>query len=184
MEPLLIVPAMLLFVALIISWLVSRARGILNKWAEESGYEVVSAKMCWFLKGPYFWKSSKNQAVFRITVSDSSGDVSTGWACCGGYWLGTFVDRVDVTWDSGERQTSQGHTSERKIAHRVNHAPTPFSLKKPTHWLWRTNFTREQVLQRLKDTEIDDDWLVCPLGHADRAITVGEFASAPDAFAK
>ena len=32
--------------------------------------------------------------------------------------------------------------------------------------------------------EIDDDWLVCPLGDAERALTVGEFASDPDSFAK
>ena len=169
---------------LITWWLVSLGRVSLGKWADANGYELLSAELRWFAKGPYFaiWKCSRTQFVFRIKVSDTNGYSRTGWARCGSYWGGVFVNRVDVTWDSGERMTWDGHTSERKVAYRVNNAPTEFSLKKPTHWLWRTNFSREQVLQRVKDMEIDEDWLICPLGAADRAITVGEFVSDPNAF--
>ena len=41
-----------------------------------------------------------------------------------------------------------------------------YSLKRPNHWLWRTNFTREQVLKRLEEMKISGDWLICPLGEA------------------
>jgi protein-S-isoprenylcysteine O-methyltransferase Ste14 len=47
-----------------------------------------------------------------------------------------------------------------------------FSLKKPTQWLWRTNFTRDQVLQRLEEMTITKDWLICPLGEANKAVTI------------
>ena len=57
-----------------------------------------------------------------------------------------------------------------------------FSLKKPTQWLWRTNFTRDQVLQRLEELTITKDWLICPLGEADKAVTVASFASNPNVF--
>ena len=57
-----------------------------------------------------------------------------------------------------------------------------YSLKRPTHWFWRTNFTREQVLGQLEDSKISGDWLVCPLGDVDNAITVAKFASAPNIF--
>ncbi|MDA7510873.1 acyltransferase family protein [Verrucomicrobia bacterium] len=57
-----------------------------------------------------------------------------------------------------------------------------YSAKKPTHWFWRTNLTREDILKRLEDARIAGDWLVCPLGEADIAITVDSFVSDPDAF--
>lgn len=57
-----------------------------------------------------------------------------------------------------------------------------FSLKKPTQWLWRSNFTRDQVLQRLEEMTITKDWLICPLGEAAKAVTVASFASNPNVF--
>jgi fucose 4-O-acetylase-like acetyltransferase len=55
-----------------------------------------------------------------------------------------------------------------------------YSLKRPTHWFWRTNFTREQVLKHLDEMKISGDWLVCPLGEANKATTVANFVSDPD----
>ena len=57
-----------------------------------------------------------------------------------------------------------------------------FSLKKPTQWLWRTNFTRDQVLQRLEEMTITKDWVICPLGESDKAVTLAIFASNPNVF--
>lgn len=163
-----------LFILLMVRWRVGRARKYLNSWAEENGYEVGAAESRLLFKGPYFLNSSKHQIVFRITVADSHGEVSNGWARCGSFWLGV-LDRVDVTWDSGKRTNWQ-------MAPRRDNVPREFSVKKPTHWLWRTKLTREQVLERLDAMQIDEDWLICPLGEATRAITVAEFVSAPDAF--
>jgi fluoroquinolone transport system ATP-binding protein len=57
-----------------------------------------------------------------------------------------------------------------------------YSIKHPRHWLWRGNFTREQILARLEESRIDKDWLACPVGEANKAITVASFASNPNAF--
>lgn len=61
--------------------------------------------MLW--KGPYFLKSSKNQIVLRITVTDSSNDVRTGYARCGTHWKGVFAEAVDVTWDPDQGTVPQ-----------------------------------------------------------------------------
>jgi len=55
-----------------------------------------------------------------------------------------------------------------------------YAMKKPSHWLWRTKFTREQVLQRLEDGSITEDWLICPLGAASEAIPLANFAADAD----
>lgn len=57
-----------------------------------------------------------------------------------------------------------------------------YSIKKPTHWFWRTNVTREQALEELEESKIGADWLVCPLGDPDKAIPMGKFAVDPNVF--
>lgn len=95
-----LIPAgILAFVALILSWTYSRSRRILDNWADENGYEILSSEFRWLFKGPFFWKSSKNQSVFRVTITDDSDEVRTGWVRCGSYWLGILVDQADAIWD-------------------------------------------------------------------------------------
>jgi fucose 4-O-acetylase-like acetyltransferase len=57
-----------------------------------------------------------------------------------------------------------------------------YSVKQPTHWFWRTNLTREQVLKQLSESKITSDWLICPLGDAGNAVTVADFETSPDVF--
>ncbi|MEO1980627.1 MAG: acyltransferase family protein, partial [Fuerstiella sp.] len=57
-----------------------------------------------------------------------------------------------------------------------------YSVKQPTHWFWRTNLSREQVLKQLEESRITRDWLICPVGDADKAISVASFAASPDVF--
>lgn len=72
---------------------------ILEGWAAANGYQLLSRENCWFFKGPYFWSATRGQQVFRFTARDSAGLVRGGYAKCGGYWLGTLSDQIDVTWD-------------------------------------------------------------------------------------
>ncbi|MEO2014910.1 MAG: hypothetical protein ABGZ53_11120 [Fuerstiella sp.] len=58
---------------------------------------------------------------------------------------------------------------------------TLYSVKAKAHWFWRTGFTRDQILQKLRDMEISDEWLVCPLGNATQAITIEVFVTDPQA---
>lgn len=179
MAPFLFIVCIGTFVALIIWWTNSGAQSMLNGWAHENGYEIVSREHRWIRKGPFFWKSSKNQIVFYVTVSDSEGKVRTGYVRCGGYFIGLLGKQVDVIWDN-EPQTQA--VSEPQSSPRPKAAPTEFALKKPGQWLWRTRYSSGQVLKRLDDMLIDENCLICPQGEADRAITVGEFVADPNAF--
>ena len=74
-------------------------RAMLDRWAQAQKLTLVSVVSCWFFRGPYFF-ATRGQEVYRITVRDSEGALKAGYARCGGYWLGTLTDQVDVTWDA------------------------------------------------------------------------------------
>ncbi len=86
-------------IPLCISWSLTRSERMLDEWAVENHLKLVSASLCWFNQGPFFWISSKHQMVYRITVTSESGERSSGWARCGTFWGGLFVDHVEVRWD-------------------------------------------------------------------------------------
>src|SRR5258708_32392107 len=71
---------------------------MLQRWVQAQELILLSAESCWFFKGPYFF-TTRGQEVYRITVRDAAGATGTGYARCGGYWLGTLTDQVEVTWD-------------------------------------------------------------------------------------
>jgi len=77
----------------------SRSASMLADWARGQGVELVSEERCHFLKGPYFWTSSKSQVVFRVSVRDRQGRVRSGWVRCGSFIGGLLSDQVDVRWD-------------------------------------------------------------------------------------
>ncbi|BCU76301.1 hypothetical protein llg_10160 [Luteolibacter sp. LG18] len=77
----------------------SRSRGLLENWAASSGYQLVESELRTFLKGPFWFTSSKSQLVYRITVRDRDGSVRHGWARCGGWFFGLLEDDVEVRWD-------------------------------------------------------------------------------------
>ncbi len=37
--------------------------------------------------------------IYRITVASEDGETTSGWARCGTFWGGLFVDSVEVRWD-------------------------------------------------------------------------------------
>ena len=78
----------------------TRARGNLQRWVDDQGYSLVSAKTAWFSKGPYTWTSSNGQIVFRITILDKQGQERTGWVRCG-HWLASAAlsDTIDGVLD-------------------------------------------------------------------------------------
>ncbi len=73
-------------------------RSMLDRWAESKGLTLTFVEACWLFKGPFFF-ATRGQAVFRITARDKDGLLKSGYACCGGYWVGTLSDQVDVRWD-------------------------------------------------------------------------------------
>jgi hypothetical protein len=91
----------IVFVALFVAsiWLYfARSEEILRRWAAEHGFEIISARRAFF-GGPFWWRKSENQAVFRVTVRDAAGRTRSGHVRCGGWFLGLFSDAATAEWD-------------------------------------------------------------------------------------
>jgi len=102
MEPLAIILIVGLFVVLAVfawQWRMTRARGMLERWARRSGFRLLSARRCWVFRGPFWWRTGKGQEVFRVTVRDDEGGLHRAYVRVGGWWWGLWSDRVDVEWD-------------------------------------------------------------------------------------
>ena len=83
----------------VIAWHVQRGRTLLDRWAAQHRYRILSAEYRNFARGPFFWTSREEQAVYRVTVEDTSGRVRSGWVRCGSWMLGVWSSQVKVRWD-------------------------------------------------------------------------------------
>lgn len=84
---------------LAIRWHFSRSRQLLETWAARERYRIVEQKYRSVRKGPYFWTSSRGQAVYHVVVRDPKGIERRGWVRLGGFWRGLHSDQVEVTWE-------------------------------------------------------------------------------------
>ena len=97
--PAIIIP---LFICLAIAsmvWRGNRSRDLVEGWARENGFRLLSAEECWFSKGPFFWTTSKGQVVFRVEVQDGRGQARSGWVRCGSWFGGLWSDQTEVRWE-------------------------------------------------------------------------------------
>lgn len=98
-ETLLSVTLLAIFVAVVFFLTNARADTILNNWAARNGYRILQRDHAWFFKGPFFWTTSRNQIVFRVTVQDQSGNSQSGWVRCGSWWGGMLSEDAEARWD-------------------------------------------------------------------------------------
>ena len=78
----------------------TRSRRNLQRWVDDHGYSLVTAKTAWFRKGLYTWTSARDQIVFRISVLDERGQDRTGWVRCGSRFKGAaFSDDIEGVLD-------------------------------------------------------------------------------------
>ncbi len=77
----------------------SRSKRLLEKWANESRYQLLHAEYRSIRKRPFLW-SAKGQAVYRVEIRDEQGNNRKGWVRCGNWLLGVFADEVKVKWDN------------------------------------------------------------------------------------
>jgi hypothetical protein len=102
MEQSLPVLGILAFVALFVAILAfqySQAKAILKYWAEANRYEIVSSQHT-FMGGPFWWRKSRGQEVYYVTIRTSDGKIRRGWVRCGGWFWGVFgSNQADVQWD-------------------------------------------------------------------------------------
>lgn len=86
---------------------------MLKRWAAKHGIQLLRIERRFFLRGPFFLRSSEYQAVYRIVVRLPNGRAARGWARCGGWWLGTWgSDAVKVKWDAESRKPSRQRSTE------------------------------------------------------------------------
>ena len=75
------------------------AERMLLDWSRTLGVQIEEKERQWILFGPFAWRATNQQRVFRFTALTASGDRKTGWARCGHPLLGLFVFRVTVEWE-------------------------------------------------------------------------------------
>jgi hypothetical protein len=93
------VALLVVLVGLGLWWHFGRSSAILQEWAGQNGYRIVSREYRTFFKGPFFWTSAKGQAVYHVVVEDSAGHERSAWVRCGSWLFGLLSDNVDVRWD-------------------------------------------------------------------------------------
>ncbi len=99
------------FAVLNVVWFFRRSGRMLDQHLLGRGYRVVERQYRWFARGPFFWTTTKGQAVYRYTAEDLAepGRLRRGWARCGGFFFGLLTNRVDLRWDDeGERPAAPG----------------------------------------------------------------------------
>lgn len=57
-----------------------------------------------------------------------------------------------------------------------------FSIKSPNAILWKTGIGLDQVMELYKSGKVTDEWLICSLGDAPRAVTISVFIRNPSMF--
>lgn len=98
--PVLLVLVFIAFAIAMVFWHYSRSRQLLENWARNNDYSIVSSEYRHFFKGPFFWTSSKGQAVYYVTIRTADGEMRSGWVRCGGWFLGLLNDHAEVRWDA------------------------------------------------------------------------------------
>jgi hypothetical protein len=89
-------------VASIFLWFDRRSKVILQKWADEHGFQITEKRQRYmFFTGPFkFWTNSRNQIIWHLRVRDQAGHERSGWARCGSYIGGVFFsDKIEIRWD-------------------------------------------------------------------------------------
>lgn len=100
MEPaLLVIPAFVILAVLILVWTFRRSGRMVERWAQEKGYEVIEKR--WLMLGgrAFWWRKSKSHMVYYVTVRDPEGRIRSAYVRCGSWLLGLLSDHVTVEWD-------------------------------------------------------------------------------------
>ena len=104
--PVLLILVLLAFGVGMTVWTFARSRELLNRWANDNGYEIVSSEFRWLRRGPFFWTSSKGQMIYHVVVRTEDGETKRGWVRCGGFWWGLLQDRTEAKWETWRRRTA------------------------------------------------------------------------------
>ena len=87
-------------VVISVVWFLHFTRGWkrLNAWADENGYQILSAQYRFFSRGP-FLVSNRTQVVYRVSVRDGQGNIREGWVRFINSFYKTFDGKYEVRWE-------------------------------------------------------------------------------------
>jgi hypothetical protein len=106
LRPFFAILAVLIAMIFGLRWHFARSAAILQKWADENGYEILEKSYRHFFRGPFFFRTTKDQAVYRVAVRDKAGHVGTGWVACGSWWWGLWSNQAKARWDEAPQATA------------------------------------------------------------------------------
>jgi len=79
-------------------WSASRTDSILQNWANDNGYQLLSQERIWFSLDPFVMFSGKNRVVRRVEIQDRQGNLRHALVRVGGYWFGLMSNYCEVKW--------------------------------------------------------------------------------------
>ena len=80
-------------------WCLVRHEKNVIKWAKHHDYTLLECEgRAWFV-GPFFFRKSRAQQVYRIAIRAGKRSIRRGWALSGGGFFGFLTDQVEVIWD-------------------------------------------------------------------------------------
>ena len=83
----------------------ARADRLIEEWAAENSFMLVSAERCkWIWSSPFRFKCIRGMEVYQVkTKSESTGKIRTGWVRVGSFWPALKVPAAEfkVIWDDG-----------------------------------------------------------------------------------
>jgi hypothetical protein len=100
--PVIAVVCFAVITVLVVIWRVGRSRSLAQRWAQQNGYRLIACERRFFRRGPFWWRTSEYQDVFRVTVIDKTGRQRSGYIRVGGWFLGLLSDVVAVEWIKDE----------------------------------------------------------------------------------
>jgi hypothetical protein len=96
----------------IVIWHQYRHYMILRQWEAHQPYTWVEYK--WQRNYELSLRDAFSRETFyQITVRNRKGRIRHGWLRCGSWWLGSFTNRVQVSWEPYEKQPNRAQRAKR-----------------------------------------------------------------------
>lgn len=78
----------------------SKINSLIDKWAEENAYKIVSKQTKSLSIGPFSSSPKLGQRVFYVEVVDKAGNKKQAWIRCYSSWTEISPSQIEVKWDS------------------------------------------------------------------------------------
>jgi hypothetical protein len=72
---------------------------LLNGWAADNGFTIVTWEYRKLFVGPFLLSNSRAREICYVTVRDHDNHCRSGWIRCGGGLPGLSSKNVEVRWD-------------------------------------------------------------------------------------